>query len=150
MVQLQWKTVWRFLINLKKKKNYHKIINPVTGHINCCVCAQRLSRVWLCDPKDRDPPGSSVHGGSPGKNTAVSCHALLQGIFPAQGSNPGLPHCRQILYYLSHQGRLESILSELPGKPRKRISQQNCNSKRYMYPSVQSSTIHNSQDMEKA
>ena len=35
-------------------------------------------------------PGSSVHGDSPGKNTGVSCHALLQGIFPTQGSKPGL------------------------------------------------------------
>ena len=34
----------------------------------------------------------------------MGCHALLQGIFPTQGSNPGLPHCRQILYHLSHQG----------------------------------------------
>ena len=34
---------------------------------------------------------------SPGKNTGVGCHSLLQGIFPAQGSNPGLLHCRQIL-----------------------------------------------------
>ena len=41
---------------------------------------------------------------SPGKNTGVGCHALLQGIFPTQGSNPGLPHCRQILYQLSYQG----------------------------------------------
>ena len=40
--------------------------------------------------------------GSPGKNTEMGCHALLQGIFPAQGSNPGLPHCRRILYCLSH------------------------------------------------
>ena len=40
----------------------------------------------------------------PGKNTGVSCHALLHGIFPTQGSNPGLPHCRQILYHLSHRG----------------------------------------------
>ena len=47
---------------------------------------------------------SSVHGDSPGKNTEVGCHALLQGIFPTQGSNPGLPHCRWILYHLSHQG----------------------------------------------
>ena len=47
-------------------------------------------------------PGSSVHGDSPGKNTGVGCHALLQGIFPTQGSNPGLPHCNQILYHLSH------------------------------------------------
>ena len=37
-----------------------------------------------------------------GKNTGVSCHFLLQGIFLTQGSNPGLLHCRQILYHLSH------------------------------------------------
>ncbi|KAM7233981.1 hypothetical protein CapIbe_016118, partial [Capra ibex] len=41
---------------------------------------------------------------SPGKNTGVGCHALLQGIFPTQGSNPGLLHCRWIPYCLSHQG----------------------------------------------
>ena len=40
-----------------------------------------------------------------GRNTGVGCHVLLQGIFPIQGSNPGLPHCRWILYHLSHQGR---------------------------------------------
>ena len=34
----------------------------------------------------------------------IWCHCLLQGIFPTQGSNPGLPHCRQILYQLSHKG----------------------------------------------
>ena len=45
---------------------------------------------------------------SPGKNTGVGCHFLLQGIFPAQGWNPGLPHCRQILYHLSHQGSPKS------------------------------------------
>ena len=42
----------------------------------------------------------------PGKNTGADCHFLLQGIFPTQGSNPGLPHCRQTLYHLSHQGSL--------------------------------------------
>ena len=40
---------------------------------------------------------------SPGQNTGVSSCSLLQGIFSTQGSNPGLPHCRQILYQLSHQ-----------------------------------------------
>ena len=39
---------------------------------------------------------------SPGKNTGAGCHALLQGIYPIQDSNPGLPHCRWILYHLSH------------------------------------------------
>ena len=47
---------------------------------------------------------ASVHGDSPGKNADVGCHALLQGIFLTQGSNPGLSHCGQILYHLSHQG----------------------------------------------
>ena len=46
--------------------------------------------------------------GSPGKNTGVCCHALLQGIFPTQGLIPGLQHCRQILYHLSYQGKPQS------------------------------------------
>ena len=41
----------------------------------------------------------------PGKNTGVGSCSLLQGIFPTQGSNRGLLHCRQILYQLSHQGK---------------------------------------------
>ena len=41
---------------------------------------------------------------SPGKSIGVHCHSLLQGIFPTQGSNPGIPCCRQIFYQLSHQG----------------------------------------------
>ena len=62
------------------------------------------SRPTLCEPMDYSPPGSSVLGDSPGKNTGVGCHALLQGIIPTQASNPGLPHCRQILCgCLSHQ-----------------------------------------------
>ena len=50
------------------------------------------------------PPRLLRPGNSLGKNTGVGCHSLLQGIFPTQGSNPGLPHCRQILYCLSHRG----------------------------------------------
>ena len=51
-------------------------------------------------PKNCSPPGS------PGKNTGVGSHSLLQGIIPTQGSNPGLLHCKWILYHLSHQSRL--------------------------------------------
>ena len=40
----------------------------------------------------------------PGKSTGVGCHCLLHRIFPTQGSNPSPPHCRQMLYHLSHQG----------------------------------------------
>ena len=69
-----------------------------------CVCLLFQSCLTLCNPMDCSPPDSSVHGDSPGKNTGVGFHVLLQGIFPTQGSNPGLPHCRRILYCLSHQG----------------------------------------------
>ena len=51
-------------------------------------------------------PGSSVHSDSPGKNTGIGSRSLLQGIFPNKGLNPGLPHCRQILYHLSQQQSL--------------------------------------------
>ena len=47
------------------------------------------------------------------KNTGVGCHSLYQGIFPTQGLNPGLLHCRQILYHLSHQGIDASNFGEL-------------------------------------
>ena len=52
------------------------------------IVLSQFSRVWLCDPLDCSPPGSSVHGGSPGKNAGVGCHSPLQEIFPTQGSNP--------------------------------------------------------------
>ena len=49
---------------------------------------------------------------SSSKNTGVGSHSLLQGIFQTVGLNPGLWHCRQILYYLSHQGSSEKGLGE--------------------------------------
>ena len=59
------------------------------------------------DTLPSEPPGKPdplSMGFFPGKNTGVGCHFLLQGIFPTLGSNPGLPHCGQTLYRLSHQG----------------------------------------------
>ena len=110
-----------------------------------CAVMYLVTQSESCDPMDCSPPGSSVPGDSPGKKTGVGCHALLQGIFPTQGSNPGLPHCRWILYHLSHQGspwilewvaysfsrgsshpkiepgspalQVDSLPAELPGKP---------------------------------
>ena len=62
------------------------------------------SCLTLCDPMDcMQPPRFLCPQDFPGKNTGVGCHSLLQGIFPTQGSNPGLLHYRQILYQLSHQ-----------------------------------------------
>ena len=88
---------------------YYILIHDIYLDINIfsiyiCAVLSHLVCPTLCDLKDCNPPCSSVHGETPGKNIGVGCHALLQGIFPNQGSNPGLPHCRQILYHLSHQG----------------------------------------------
>ena len=66
-------------------------------------CAQ--SHPILCDPMDYIPPGSSVHGDSPGKNIGVDCHAFLQGIFPTKGLN------------LKPAVQAGSLLFEPPGKP---------------------------------
>ena len=50
----------------------------------CVLCLVAQSCPTLCDPKDCSPPGSSIPGDFPGKNTGVGCHALLQSIFPIQ------------------------------------------------------------------
>ena len=70
------------------------------SYLMCCVLCAVLSHSVKFD--SLQPHGLARHGDSLGKNTTVGCHALLQGIFPTQGSNPGLLHCRWILYRLSH------------------------------------------------
>ena len=57
----------------------------------------------LCDPVDYSPPGSSVHGILQARILDWVALPLPQGIFLTQESNPGLQHCRQILYQLSHK-----------------------------------------------
>ena len=67
-----------------------------------CLVAQLC--LLLCDPMDYCIlPGSSVHGDSLGKNIWSGLPCPPPGNSPTQGLNPGLPHCRQILYHLSHQ-----------------------------------------------
>ena len=132
----------------KKNNTGSDLLRLIKENVVLCLVTQ--SCLTLCDPMDRSPPGSSVHGDSLGKNTGVGCHALLQGIFPIQGLNPGLPHCRQILYHLCHQGspiilewsaypfsrdisdpgvksgspalQVDSLPAELPGKPLRNIN----------------------------
>ena len=76
------------------------------------LCLVVQSCCTFCDPMDCSPPGSSSMGFS-WQECGVGCLALLQGIFPTQGSNPGLPHCRWILYHLSHQGSLYTFSIEV-------------------------------------
>ena len=70
-----------------------------------CFIAQ--SCPTLCDLVDSSPSGSSVHGDSPGEKIGVGCHALLQGIFPTQGWNPGPPALQ-----------VDSLPTEPPEKPK--------------------------------
>ena len=64
----------------------------------------------LCNPMDCSLPGSSVHEISQARmgshSSGLGCHSLLQGTFTTQGSNPVLPHCRQMLYRLSFSSKL--------------------------------------------
>ena len=82
--------------------NYHNVVNRLCA-VLCLVTQFCLT---FCNPMSCSPPGSSVHGDSPGQNTGLGCHPLGEGIFPTQGSNPGLLHCRQ------------TLPSEPPGKPK--------------------------------
>ena len=95
--EMQIKTTMRYHLTLGKMAIIKKIYKS-------CLVPQSCPSLW--NPVDCSPPGFSVHGDFLGMNTGVGCHALLWVIFTTQGSNPGLPHCRWILYCLSHRGSL--------------------------------------------
>ena len=89
-----------------------------------------------------------------GKNTGAGYHFLLQGIFPTHGSNPGLPHCKSIPYYLSHQFSSVQSLSCVSLQPHRlqhaRIPcpsptlgdcSNSCPSSQWCHPTVSSSVV---------
>ena len=73
------------------------LLKDPSKYIACVKVTQLCPTLW-------EPHGLFSPWNSPGQNTGVGSLSLLQGIFPTQGSNPGLPHCRGILYQLSHKG----------------------------------------------
>ena len=87
---------------------------PWTVACQAPLSVEFSSRLPFRSPGDLPNPGiepwspafqaDSFFSEPTGKPTGVNSHSLLQGILPTQGSNPGLPHCRQILYHLSYQG----------------------------------------------
>ena len=82
----------------------HLVISRKFHCQKLCVSAQSLQLcLTLCDP-----PGSSVHGDSPGKNTGAGYHALLQGIFPTQGLNLSLLHLGIAGGFFTHRTTLGS------------------------------------------
>ena len=83
------------------KKNWVKLFYTIGSSLVVLVTQVCLT---LCDLMDCSLPGFSCPWDSPGKNTGVGCHSLLQGIFPIQGSILGFFHRKLILYHLSQQG----------------------------------------------
>ena len=77
---------WMSILCREKVYEYQKSVVHKSKSESCSVLSHSLLPPW----------------NSPGQNTGVHCLSLLQGIFPTQGLNPGLPHCRQI-YHLSHK-----------------------------------------------
>ena len=105
-----------FLLQISNLKNYVTLCTPYL-HINAmlvsaCVSVCSAASVGMDSLQPYGPLFSRLLSprDSPDKNTGVGNHPLLQGIFPNQGLNPGLPHCRQILYQLNHQGMLRWLL----------------------------------------
>ena len=93
---------YRFFIILSNGDNF--VFTKSLLHL-ATFCVLTQSCLTLCDLVDCNPPGSSLHGIFLAEvQKEMGCHFLLQRIFPTQGSNPGLPLCRQVLYHLSHQG----------------------------------------------
>ena len=116
--------------NFSLKSRPSWTIKNISG---CCLCPLRtklptvekslyttvIQQPQMCESESCSVVSNSLwpHGlyspwNSPGQNTGVGSHFLRQGIFPTQGSKPDLPHCRWILYQLSHQGVI--IINSLP------------------------------------
>ena len=98
----------------KKKKRLPSTVSTLLHHWRirwkclpacvCCVCLVAQSCLDSLGLYGLWPTRLLCPWDSPGKNTGVGCHSLLQGIFPTQGSNPSLLNWKRILYHLTHQG----------------------------------------------
>ena len=88
-LHMRWPKYWSFSFSISPSKEIPGLISFRMAWLDL-LAVQGLNRSVMSNslqPLDCNLPGTSVHGDSPGKNTGVGCHALLQGIFPTQGSN---------------------------------------------------------------
>ena len=113
-----WTTAWHYLLT----KNVEMVYRIRSGLPRLCGVAESFPSMLclvtqlcptLCNPMACSLPGFSVHRDSPGRNTRVARHALLQGVFSIQGLKPVFPHYRRILCHLSHQGSPWSMVTLL-------------------------------------
>ena len=95
VLRIRWPKYWSFSFSLSPSNEYSGLISFRIDWFDLLAVQGTLK--------------SLLQHHSSSKNTGVGCQALLQEIFPTQGSNPGLLHCRWILYHLSHQGNLQAF-----------------------------------------
>ena len=95
-----FKCFWSWKLFSYYKTSY-AIVHESVSH---SVVSNSLQLHGLYHTPPPPPPRLLCPWNSPGKNTGVGCHSLLQGIFLAQGWNPGLLSCRHILYHWNYQG----------------------------------------------
>ena len=96
-----------------------QILIQTTIFLSMCVLVTQ-SCLILCDPRDCSPPGSLVHGIFQARILEWVSLPFSKGVFPTLISNPGLLHCLQILYHLSHQGSPTMFLKTLANSQRGR------------------------------
>ena len=89
---------------LLEKNKKHRLQWKLKDHFSQMQLYASESESWSVVSNSLQPHGLYRPWNSPGQNTGLGSCSLLQGIFPSQGSNPGLPHCRQILYQVNHRG----------------------------------------------
>ena len=92
--------IYPFLSEFPSRLGHHRTLSRVpwamTLWCGCVIAKSCLTLLWL---HEQEPTRLLCPWDFPGKNTGVVCHFLLQAIFPTQGSNPSLLHCRLILYH---------------------------------------------------
>ena len=116
---IRWPKYWSFSFSISPFSEYSGLLSFRIDWFDFPAVQMKVkvaqSCLTLCNPMDCSLPCFSVHGILQAKVLKVGSHSLLQDIVSTQGSNPSLPHCRWILYRLSHQGSpaVQGILKSL-------------------------------------
>ena len=106
-IAISFSNAWKWKVNVKSLSRVQLLATPWTAAYQAPPSMGFSRRVleWVAIALRLH--GLYIPWNSPGQNTGVGDLSLLQGIFPTQGSNPGLLHCRQILYQMSYEGSLD-------------------------------------------
>ena len=101
ILPIRWPKYWSFSFSISPSNEHSGLISFRIDWFDL-LAVQGTFKSLLQYHSSKSIDSSALS--SLGQNTGVGSLSLLQGIFPTQGSNPGLPHCRRILYQLSHKG----------------------------------------------